>query len=242
MSIIKITKKNNMTLDYSKHKNILLQILKDIYTDTTIAPYLGFKGGTAAMMFYDLPRNSVDLDLDLLDEAKEDEVFSKINKIVANYGEITDSYKQRYNLRNVISYDPKAQNVKVEVNRRQFGSRYEIKNLLGISMLVMTKEDMFAHKLMAMLERIGKTSRDIFDVQYFAKNNWLINRAIVEERSGLSYKKALEKCIVMLEKMDNRHILDGLGELLTDSQKDSARAKLKTDTIFILKIMHSNEK
>ncbi len=45
-----------MTLDYSKHKNILLQILKDIYSDTSIAPYLGFKGGTAAMMFYDLPR------------------------------------------------------------------------------------------------------------------------------------------------------------------------------------------
>ncbi len=231
-----------MTLDYSKHKNILLQILKDIYTDTTIAPYLGFKGGTAAMMFYDLPRNSVDLDLDLLDETKEDEVFDRINKIVADYGKITNSYKQRYNLRNVMSYDPKAQNVKVEVNRRQFGSKYEMKTLLGISMLVMTKEDMFAHKLMAMLERIGKTSRDIFDVQYFAKNNWPINRKIVEERSGVSYKEALEKCIVLLEKMDNKHILDGLGELLTDSQKDSARVKLKSDTIFILKVMHSNEK
>ena len=57
-----------MTLDYSKHKSILLQILKDIYSDTSIAPYLGFKGGTAALLFYDLPRNSVDLDFDLLDE------------------------------------------------------------------------------------------------------------------------------------------------------------------------------
>ncbi|PIZ85946.1 hypothetical protein CO033_00270 [Candidatus Nomurabacteria bacterium CG_4_9_14_0_2_um_filter_32_10] len=231
-----------MTLDYSKHKNILLQILKDIYSDTSIAPYLGFKGGTAAMMFYDLPRNSVDIDLDLLDEKKENEVFEKINKIVSNYGKITDSYMQRFNLRNVISYDPKAQNIKVEVNRRQFGSKYEMKTLLGISMLVMVQEDMFAHKLMAMLERIGKTSRDIFDVEYFAKNNWLINRKIVEERSGVSYKEALEKCIEVLEKMDNKHILDGLGELLTDAQKDSARAKLKADTIFILKVMHSSEK
>lgn len=70
-----------MKFDYSKHKNILLQILKDIYTDTSISPYLGFKGGTAAMMFYDLPRYSVDLDLDLLDESKEIEVFEKINLI-----------------------------------------------------------------------------------------------------------------------------------------------------------------
>jgi hypothetical protein len=231
-----------MILDYSKHKNILLQILKDIYSDTSIAPYLGFKGGTAAMMFYDLPRNSVDIDLDLLDEAKESEVFERINKIISNYGKITDSYMQRFNLRNVISYDPKAQNIKVEVNRRQFGSKYEMKTYLGISMLVMVQEDMFAHKLMAMLERVGKTSRDIFDVQFFAKSNWPINKKIIEERSGVSYKQTLERCIDLLDKMDNRHILDGLGENLTESQKDWARAKLKTDTIFQLRLMHSSEK
>lgn len=231
-----------MTLDYSKHKNILLQILKDIYSDSSIAPYLGFKGGTAAMMFYDLPRNSVDLDLDLLDEKKEKEVFEKINKIISQYGKITDSYIQKSNLKNVVSYDHKAQNIKVEVNLRQFGSKYEVKTLLGISMLVMVQEDMFAHELMAMIERVGKTSRDIFDVQFFAKNNWPINKKVVEQRSGLSFKKALEKCIGMLESMDNKHILDGLGELLSDAQKDSTRVKLKGDTVFLLKIMHDSEK
>ncbi len=231
-----------MTLHYLKHKNILLQILKDIYSDTTISPYLGFKGGTAAMMFYDLPRNSVDLDLDLLDETKEVEIFEKIRQIISNYGKITDSSQQRFNLRNVISYDQKTQNIKVEVNLRQFGSKYEIKNLLGISMLVMVQEDMFAHKLMAMMERVGKTSRDIFDVQYFAKQNWPINKKIIEVRSRLSFKEALEKAILQLETMNNRYILDGLGELLTDSQKDSVKAKLKADTIFALKLMHSNEK
>jgi predicted nucleotidyltransferase component of viral defense system len=230
-----------MTLNYSKHKTILLQILKDIYTDTSIAPHLGFKGGTAAMMFYGLPRNSVDLDLDLLDERKENEVFRKINEIVRNYGKVTDSSFQKSNLRNVISYDPKAQNIKVEVNRRQFGSRYEIKTYLGISMLVMTREDMFAHKLMAMIERVGKTSRDIFDVQYFIKNNWPINKEIVEKRAGVPFMQALEKAISMLEAMNNKHILDGLGELLSEPQKDSARAKLKDDTIFLLKVMHDSE-
>ena len=230
-----------MTLNYLKHKNILLQILKDIYSDTSISPYLGFKGGTAAMMFYDLPRNSVDLDLDLLDETKEVEIFEKIRQMISNYGKITDSSQQRFNLRNVISYDQKTQNIKVEVNLRQFGSKYEIKNLLGISMLVMVQEDMFAHKLMAMMERVGKTSRDIFDVQYFAKQNWPINKKIIEERSGVSFKEALEKGILQLEGMNNRYILDGLGELLTDSQKDSVKVKLKADTIFALKLMHSNE-
>lgn len=41
-----------MTLDYSKHKSILLQILKDIYQDSLLANNLGFKGGTAALLFY----------------------------------------------------------------------------------------------------------------------------------------------------------------------------------------------
>jgi len=226
-----------MTLDYAKHKQILLEILKLIYSDSPIGPYLGLKGGTAANMFYGLPRNSVDLDFDLLDESKEVEVLNRLRKITALYGTVEDSRIKRFNLLNVISYAPGAQKIKVEVNLRQFGSKYEIKTLLGISMLVMVKEDMFAHKLMAMYERVGKTSRDVFDVYIFAKNHWVINKNIVEQRAKLPFREVLIKCIGMLEKMDNKHILDGLGELLTDSQKDWARAKLRTDTIFQLNLM-----
>jgi len=224
-----------MTLDYSIHKNIQLQILKEIYSDTTLAPHLGFKGGTATLMFYDLDRKSVDLDFDLLDESKEKEVSEKILKIAQGYGEIRESRIKRFNLIIILSYDPKAQNIKIEVNRRKFGSRYELRTLLGISMLVMVKEDMFANKLMAMYERVGKTSRDVFDVYFFTKNNWPINKEIVEKRAGIPFKKVLEKCIGLLEKMNNRNILVGLGEFLTESQKDWARAKLRTETIFLLK-------
>jgi len=230
-----------MTLDYARHKNILLQILKDIYTDNSIAPYVGFKGGTAALMFYGLPRNSVDIDLDLLDETKEEVVFARVKEIISQYGNITDSHIKRYNLTNVISYEKGAQQIKVEINRRQFGSRYEVKGLLGISMLVMVKEDIFAHKLMAMYERIEKTSRDIFDVNFFAKHNWPINRSIVEHRSGMSYKETLSRCLILLEKVDNNRILDGLGELLNEAQKDSTKATLKSDTLFQLNLMLSNE-
>jgi len=231
-----------MTLDYSKHKNILLQILKDIYSDTSIAPHLGFKGGTAALLFYDLNRDSIDLDFDLLDESKEAEVFEKINKIARSYGTIIDSRIKHFNLLNVISYAPGAQKIKVEVNRRNFGSKYEVMTLLGISMLVMIREDMFAHKLMAMHERVGKTSRDIYDVWFFLKNNWPINKAIVEQRSEVSFKELLQKSVEQLEKMDNKHILDGLGDFLTEPQKDWARAKLRTETIFLLKARTESEK
>ncbi len=231
-----------MTLDYSKHKNILLQILKDIYSDTSIAPHLGFKGGTAALLFYGLTRDSVDLDFDLLNEEKETEVFEKIQKIIASYGIVVDSRIKNFNLLNVLSYMPEAQRIKVEVNRRQFGSKYELRTLLGISMLVMVQEDMFAHKLMAMHERIGKTSRDIYDAWYFLENHWPVNKEIVEQRSGKAFKEVLRLTAEQLEKLDNKHVLDGLGDFLTEPQKDWARAKLKFETIFLLKARLESEK
>jgi predicted nucleotidyltransferase component of viral defense system len=226
-----------MTLDYPKHKNILLQILKDVFSDTSIAPYLGFKGGTAALMFYGLDRYSVDIDLDLLDESKEREVFEKIEKIASSYGKVVDSRIKRFNMVTIISHDGKSQKIKVEVNRRNFGSHYQPMTMLGVPMKVMVKDDMFANKLMAMYERIGKTSRDIYDVYFFAKNNWPINKRLVEERAQKSFSEVINECIRRLEKMPNNRILDGLGELLSDSQKDWARTKLRSDTIFLLKIM-----
>jgi len=232
-----------MTLDTSVHKTILFQILKDIYSDTTISPFLGFKGGTAALMFYGLDRFSVDLDFDLLSDSKEDHVFERITEIVRKYGTLKDSHKKRHNLFCLISYEDKAHNIKVEVNHRQFGSKYEVKTYLGVSMLVMVAEDMFAHKLIAMYERIGKTSRDIYDVWFFLKNRLPINKKIVEQRAEVSFDKLVAKCIKKLEKMNNRNILKGVGELLTEGQKDWARVKLREETISLLKLRkQGNEK
>ncbi len=44
------------------------------------------------------------------------------------------------------------------------------------------------------------------------------------------------------DKNYNKHILDGLGELLEESQKDSVRTKLRNDAIFSLKLMLNNLK
>ena len=57
-------------LKISTHQLIMTKIVKEIYSDITIGPALGFKGGLP-LNFYDLPRFSVDLDFDLLDESKK---------------------------------------------------------------------------------------------------------------------------------------------------------------------------
>lgn len=231
-----------MVLKISDHRNILLQILKDIYSDTDISPFLGFKGGTAAYIFYNLPRFSVDLDFDLLDEGKTDNVFAKVENIIKSYGRLKEARKKRFNLFFLLSYQEQAQNIKVEINRRLFDSEYEIKTHLGISMKVMKKKDMFAHKLVAMHERMGKTNRDIYDVWFFLKNNWPINKKIVEKRSNTEFSSFIKKTISSLEKIKERSILQGIGELLDEKQKAWAKNNLKQDTLFLLKLMLENEK
>lgn len=234
-----------MALDTAKHKNIFIKILKDIYADATISTVLGFKGGTAATLFYDLDRFSVDLDFDLLDPEKEDYVFERVKTILENYGKLKQVRKKRFNLFYILSYDQKdvnAQNIKVEINRRQFGSKYDVRSFLGISMQVMIKEDMAAHKLCAMYERIGRTNRDIFDVQFMLAHDWPVNKKIVETRTGMTYKDFLKKAIDVMEKFNDRNILGGMGELLTEKQKAWAKAKLKSEALFSFRLALDNEK
>ena len=222
-------------LNRNVHKTVLLQILKDIYTDTSLGPVLGFKGGTAAHLFYDLGRFSVDLDFDLLREEREAFVFEKIEEILLGYGTIKEKYRKQHTLLFILSYDEKAQNIKVEINRRSFGSRYEMKIYLGISMLVMVREDMFAHKLVAILERTKTANRDVYDIWYFLKNLWPINKEIVEKRTKMSFKDHLKRCIAFVESLSDRSILSGMGELLDEKEKAWAKAHLRRDTIFLLR-------
>lgn len=229
-----------MMLDAVNHKNILVRILKDIYTDATIGPLLGFKGGTAVYLFYDLNRFSVDLDFDLLDSSQEEYVFDRIKKIIEEYGTIKESFKKRYTLFFRLAYADTHQNIKVEINLRDFGSQYEVKSYLGISMKVMVKQDMAANKMVAMIERIGKANRDIFDTYFFLKNNWPINEQIIERRTGLSMHQFLKKCIHALESMSNVGILSGLGDLLDAKLKAWVKIKLLTETIFLLQLKLDN--
>lgn len=231
-----------MRLDFSKHKNILIKVLKDIYTDTSLGPILGFKGGTAVYMFYNLSRFSLDLNFDLLDEGREDDVFKKVEEIAKRYGKIKESRKKRFNLFLLLSYEDGTPNIKIEINRREFGSTYELKSYFGISMLVMVQEDIFAHKLVAMYERLGKANRDIFDVWFFLQNDWPINKEIVEKRTSLPFGDFLEKCITSLEKIPDRGMLSGIGELLDEKQKAWAKTNLRSETIFQLKLRLESEK
>lgn len=228
-------------VDIQKHKFILVSILKDIYGDTSLGSLLGFKGGTAAYLFYGLPRFSVDSDFNLLNPDKKDFVFEKLRNILKEYGKLKEVKEKRFTLFFLLSYGEKEQNIKIEVSKKEFPNHYEVKNYLGISILVMKKEDMFAHKLVALLERKNIASRDLFDLWYFMKNNWEINKKLVELRTNMIFKEYFKKCIEVLQNFNEKYILQGIGELLEKKQKVWARENLKKDVLFLLNFYLENE-
>lgn len=233
-----------MTIDNSIHRTTLLWILHDIFTDSTLSPYLALKGGTAAMFFYGLPRFSVDLGFALLDISKEEYVFDRIYHILQKYGTIKRADKKRFSLFFRLSYTGKREgdyNIKVDISKRDFGAKYHVLSTLGLAVRVMKQDDMAAHKLRAMYDRLGKANRDIYDVWFFLKNNWPINTKNIEERTGEPYKAFLENCIQALENYDDSHILSGLGKLLNEKQKAWVKTHLKNETLFLLRIALSNE-
>jgi len=213
----------------------MLQILKDIFSDIELSNLLGFKGGTALMFFYDLPGFSVDLDFNLLDNTKEEMVYEKVRKILLKYGTIYDEAKMFYGPIIVLDYGIGDRKLKVEISNRLFDNHYEVRNLLGINMKVMIRQDMFAHKLCALLDRNELTNRDIFDCHFFLQQRTPINKNIVEQQMKLPLADYIQTCIDSLEKTSDKGILNGLGELMDEETKKFVRTKLRTETIDLLR-------
>jgi predicted nucleotidyltransferase component of viral defense system len=228
-------------LNREMHQLIMGKILRDIYTDTTISSLLGFKGGTCAYFFYNLPRFSVDLDFDLLktDDGTQSIVMEKIKNILASYGKIKDEKNKRFTLFFLLSYGDTEHNIKIEINTRtlvpDIKNHYEIKEFLGIAILTAKKDYLFASKLMALSERNETATRDIYDIYFFGKESWDINRAVLELRSGKKTIDYLLGCIKIVEGMKENQILGGLGELVNDKDKNWVKNNLKKETIFVLK-------
>lgn len=222
-------------LDLNKHKLFIVQILKDIYSDIELGNSLGFKGGTALMLFYGLPRFSVDLDFNLINEKKADTVYNKVRSIIRKYGKIKDEARKHFGIIIVLDYGQTERNLKVEISTRVVSDSYETKNFLGINVRVMRISDMFAHKLCALLDRNVLVNRDIFDCYFLMQQRTPVNKAIVEQRMKVDFSTYLEKCIVAIENVNEKRILSGLGDLMDEETKKFVKNKLKSEVVSLLK-------
>ena len=232
-----ITRSTRRTMFHTDlHKATMVEILRNMYADPLLRTILGFKGGTAAMLFYDLPRFSVDLDFDLLDEQKKASVMARLQTILPQTGTVREAVEKRYTLFFLLSYDKDERNIKIEISKRPSGSRFTPMTHLGISMLVIVQEDAVANKLAALLTRKRFASRDVFDAWFFLKNHWPVRHALLQEKTGMSLSQALKTAEKRVERIKPTDLLSGLGELLDEKQKIWAKDHLVDDTLFYLRL------
>ena len=221
-------------LNATKHKTNLTNILIDIYKDSILAPVLGFKGGTAAMLFYKLPRLSIDLDFDLVSIGKNDldknkAVIDNMTGLLATKYTIKDQSEKFNTLFWLVSYGKGLTNIKVEISTRKIPyNHYELKPFYGVKVMILDIKDMMAHKMVAAMQRRSTANRDLFDIHFFLKTRFAseVNYNIIKERTGKAPKEFYLDLLDFVQKIEPQSVLTGLGEILNESQKDWAKVKL----------------
>ena len=221
-------------LNRNKHKTILTNILIDIYKDNKLAPILGFKGGTASMLFYDLPRFSVDLDFDLIPSYKEESeeiknIVTRMTSLISKKYTIKDQSIKYNTLFWLISYEYGLANIKIEISTREHNyNHYHKQPFYGVQLNILDIKDMIAHKLVAATERTQLANRDLFDIHFFLGTQYAseINYDIIQDRTGMNAVKFYNNFLAFLDRIKPTSILEGLGEVLDDYQKDWAKNKL----------------
>lgn len=215
-------------LHIDTHRQVLYNLIQDIFA-LPYAQHIAFKGGTACYFLYGLDRFSTDIDLDIVGLEYDTNIVQDIIALARKYGTVKD--KQHI----VLSYQLWAEHIKIDINRKPRKSNtYEIINFYGRDITVQTQSTIFANKLVACAERC--LNRDIYDIYFMMKHNFPINEAIILERTWAS----LYVLYVLLHKhlslLGSSHkILDGLGEVLDDTQKNNVKHKLIQDILWLLK-------
>ena len=225
-------------LDITKHKTILTNILIDIYKEDLLGSSLGFKGGTAAMLFYNLPRFSTDLDFDLLNnDGNTKDVIRTMTQLLSKKYDVKEQIEKYNTLFWLVSYGEGLTNIKIEVSTREKPfDTYDIKTLYGIKLKVSKIGDMIANKMVAATERAVTANRDLFDIHFFLSSIYVnnINHDIIKYRTGKEPVEFYTFLYDIVSNIENKNILDGLGEVLNDGQKDWVKSKLKIELLGLI--------
>lgn len=222
-------------MDINKHRYYMTQVLLAIFQDNELGKLLAFKGGTSMLMFHGLTRFSTDLDFNLLDKEHTEKVYHRIRGILQRFGRIEDEAIKFYGAILVLNYGKGERMLKVEISTRQYDNHYEVRNLMGTDIRIMTVCDMFAHKLCALGERI--TPRDVYDTWFFLQNRTEINSNIVRLRTGKSVSEYARQCSEIVKETSPKTLMQGLGEVLSDNtSKNFVKRQLIEETVSLLNL------
>ncbi|HPM14307.1 MAG TPA: nucleotidyl transferase AbiEii/AbiGii toxin family protein [Candidatus Dojkabacteria bacterium] len=228
-----------------KHKNQLYILLKEILKDPLLSQNLMFKGGTYASLRGVLDRFSIDLDFDLPDRSKKEDIRKRCYEIFTKLElEIKDESKRH--LQFFLKYDAlegERNTLKLEINDDVSKyNGYEKVLLEQINMYCNghTLDTMFANKLFACKARYDKNGkiagRDFYDIYKFFLQGLSINEKVIEERSGLEYLKYLKSLIAFIKKHLTKTLLNqDLNPLVKQRDLDKLLPHINEDIVSFLK-------
>ncbi len=186
----------------AKHKNQMFRLLRALLRDNVLANILMFKGGTYASLRGVLDRFSVDLDFDLPDKTAKPAIRQKLYPLFKKLGlEVKD--ESTNHLQFFLKYaagELERNTLKLEINDDVSPCNiYEKVRLMEVDVYCIghTLPTAFANKMVAAIARYEKNGsiagRDFYDMHTFFTKGIEVNRAVVEERTGISYSEYLKK-------------------------------------------------
>lgn len=228
-----------------KHKNQLYILLKEILQDPLLSQNLMFKGGTYASLRGVLDRFSIDLDFDLPEKSKKEDIRKRCYEIFKKLSlEIKD--ESRRHLQFFLKYqapEGERNTLKLEINDDVSKyNEYEKVLLEQVNMYCNghTLDTMFANKLIASKARYDKNGkiagRDFYDIYKFFLQGLGINEKVIEERSGMEYVKYLKSLIAFIKKHLTKTLLNqDLNPLVKQKDLDKLLIHIKDDIVSFLK-------
>ena len=225
------------------HKAWLYRIVEAVADNSELAGVLYFKGGTCASMLGWLDRFSVDLDFDFAGDEKNIVITQNaLEKVFKNLG-LSIKDKSKNGIQYFLKYENVGRNtLKIDATFPLFRtSAYAPQKLAEIDRVLtcQTKETMFAHKLVALIDRFEKTGhiagRDIYDIHYFFINGFSYDADVIQERRGVSAKKFLSELYNFIAKnVNDKVISEDLNSLLSQDKFAMIRKVLKREVLGFL--------
>lgn len=219
----------------------LIDVLRFFENDDVLTASLALKGGTAInLTIFDLPRLSVDIDLDFSENITRDEMLAKrslitehISKYMSAKGYVlSEKSKEHYALDSFVYEYQNAggmkDNIKIEIN-------YMIRNHLlpvtrrkvnlpwveeELSVLSVAPMEIFASKIVALLNRTAP--RDLYDIHN------LLRFGLFDE----SEQDMLRKCVIFYSCISSESVPQ---KFLFDSIEKMPQNKIKTDLLPVLR-------
>ena len=160
------------------------QVISEIFSIEEISNDLWLKWGIISKIYW-LDRPSTDIDINIINLANEKAIAQRVKDFLQEKGEIKKELIWDLLYRWVL-YIPDEDtyiHIKIDLNKlNRKSDKYDFIEINWVKVRSMTKDCVFANKLVALSERFKDT--DLYDVNFFLKNNFPISKDIIIERTG----------------------------------------------------------